>query len=108
MPSKMPRVKGFRFPREIIAYAVWVYHRFALSAADFEDLLSERGLMVSRATIWQCVNRFGSYFANCIRRDRSTAADKSLAFCCIHSGVKLNYLLFQMFERVAKITLREA
>ena len=26
--------KGFRFPREIIAYAVWAYHRFALSTAD--------------------------------------------------------------------------
>ena len=22
----MPRLKGFRFPREIIAYAVWAYH----------------------------------------------------------------------------------
>ncbi|RDD92909.1 IS6 family transposase, partial [Paracoccus pantotrophus] len=22
-PSSMPRLKGFRFPREIIAYAVW-------------------------------------------------------------------------------------
>ncbi|MES0864978.1 IS6 family transposase, partial [Ruegeria sp. SCPT10] len=32
MPSKMPRLKGFRFPREIITYAVWVYHQFALSA----------------------------------------------------------------------------
>ena len=34
----MPRLKGFRFPREIIAYAVWAWHRFALSTADVEDL----------------------------------------------------------------------
>jgi len=26
IPSEMPRLKGFRFPREIIAYAVWAYH----------------------------------------------------------------------------------
>ncbi|MBY6058611.1 IS6 family transposase [Leisingera daeponensis] len=76
MPSKLPRLKGFRFPREIIAYAVWAYHRFALSTADVEDLLAERGVMVSRETIRQWVNRFGRHFANCIRRDRPAAADK--------------------------------
>jgi hypothetical protein len=27
VPSTMPRLKGFRHPREIIAYAVWAYHR---------------------------------------------------------------------------------
>ena len=76
MPSKIPRLKGFRFPREIITYAVWAYHRFALSAADVEDLLAERGVMVSRETIRQWVNRFGRRFANCLRRDRPPAADK--------------------------------
>lgn len=39
---KMPRPKGFCFPRKIIAYAVCVHHRFLLSAADVEDLLAER------------------------------------------------------------------
>lgn len=72
----MPRLKGFRHPREIIAYAVWAYHRFALSTADVEDLLAERGVIVSRETIRLWVNRFGAYFADCIRRDRPSAADK--------------------------------
>lgn len=72
----MPRLKGFRHPREIIAYAVWVYHRFALSTADVEDLLAERGVIVSRETIRLWVNRFGAHFADCIRRDRPSAADK--------------------------------
>ena len=44
----MPRLKGFHFPRAIIAYAVWVYHRFALGTADVVDLLAERGVTVSR------------------------------------------------------------
>ena len=48
IPTSMLRLKGFRFPREIIAYAVWAYHRFAMSAADIEDLLAERGVIVSR------------------------------------------------------------
>ena len=39
--STLPRLKGFGFPRQIIAYVVWLYHRFGLSAADVEDLLAE-------------------------------------------------------------------
>ncbi|WP_132248369.1 IS6 family transposase [Primorskyibacter sedentarius] len=70
------RLKGFRYPREIIAYAVWAYHRFALSAADVADLLAERGVVVSREAIRLWVNRFGQHFANCIRRDRPQPNDK--------------------------------
>lgn len=72
----MPRLKGYRFPRSIVAYAVWVYHRFALSTADVEDLLAERGVTVSRETVRKWVNRFGCHFTNCIKRDRTSAADK--------------------------------
>ena len=72
----MPRLKGFRFPREIISYAVWAYHRFALSTADVEDLLAVRGVIVSREAIRLWVNRFGQHFASCIKRDRPSAADK--------------------------------
>lgn len=57
--TNMPHLKGFRYPREIIAYAVWAYHRFALSTADVEDLLAERGVIVSREAIRLWVSRFG-------------------------------------------------
>lgn len=76
MPATLPRLKGFRFPREIVAYAVWSYHRFALSAADVEDLLAERGVLVSREAIRLWINRFGQHFAACIKRDRPGPADK--------------------------------
>jgi putative transposase len=75
-PNHMLGLKGFRYPREIIAYAVWAYHRFALSAADVEDLLAERGIIVSREAIRLWINRFGQHFANCIRRDRPRPNDK--------------------------------
>ena len=75
-PSSFPRLKGFRYPREIIAYAVWVYHRFVLSTADVEDFLAERGVVVSRETVRLWVNRFGRHFAGCIRRDRPRPNDK--------------------------------
>lgn len=70
------RLKGFRYPREIIAYAVWAYHRLALSTADVEDLLAARGVIVSREAIRLWVNRFDQHFANCIRRDRPRPNDK--------------------------------
>jgi len=76
IPAEMPRLKGYRFPREVVAYAVWAYHRFALSTADVEDLLAERGVTVSRETVRKWVNRFGRHFADCIKRDRPAAADK--------------------------------
>ena len=76
LPSAFPRLKGFRFPREIVAYAVWAYHRFALSTADVEDLLAERGVIVSRETVRLWINRFGRHFASCIRRGRPTPNDK--------------------------------
>ena len=76
IPTTLPRLKGFRFSREIIAWAVWAYHRFALSTADVEDLLAARGVIVSRETVRLWVNRFGRHFADCIRRDRPSPNDK--------------------------------
>lgn len=53
MHDTLPRLKGYRFLREIVAYAVWAYHRFALSTGDVEDLLAERGVIGSRETVRQ-------------------------------------------------------
>src|SRR3984893_3972264 len=38
---------GYRFPPEIIQQAIWLYIRFTLSFRDVEDLLAERGILVS-------------------------------------------------------------
>ncbi len=71
-----PRLKGFRFPRSIISYAIWAYHRFGLSLRDVEDLLAERGVIVSYESIWAWCQRFGTQIAAKIRRDRPVHADK--------------------------------
>ena len=76
IPTSMRRLKGYRFPREIIACAVRACHRFAPGTADVEDLLAERGVIASRETIRLWVNRFGAHFAACIRRDRPRPNDK--------------------------------
>ena len=41
-----------------------------------EDLLAERGVIVSREAVCNWVNRFGRHFAHCIKRDGPSAADK--------------------------------
>ncbi|UOA29333.1 hypothetical protein DSM107133_04094 (plasmid) [Pseudosulfitobacter sp. DSM 107133] len=76
IPASLQRLKGFRYPRAVIAYAVWAYYRFALSTADVEDLLAERGVIISREAIRLWVNRFGRHFADCVRRNRNVPKDK--------------------------------
>jgi putative transposase len=51
IPIDLPRLKGFRYPREIIAFAVWAHPRLALSTANVEDLLAARGVIVGREAI---------------------------------------------------------
>jgi putative transposase len=55
--------KRYRFPAEIIQYAVWLYYRFNLSHRDIEDLLAERGINVSYEAIRLWCNRFGPKYA---------------------------------------------
>tara|TARA_R110002126_G_scaffold165653_2_gene313495 strand:+ start:2299 stop:2814 length:516 start_codon:yes stop_codon:yes gene_type:complete len=75
-PKHSGAFKDHRFPPEIIAYAVWAYYRFPLSLRDVEDLLAERGIIVSYETIRKWVSKFGRQYANAIRRDRPTPSDK--------------------------------
>ncbi len=39
MHESSERPKGYRFPKTIIAYAVYLYHRFLLSYRDVQELL---------------------------------------------------------------------
>jgi putative transposase len=64
------RYRGYRFPPEIIQHAIWLYLRFALSFRDIEDLLAERGIILSHETIWRWVIHFGPRYAKKLRRQR--------------------------------------
>ena len=61
---------GYRFPPEIIHQAVWLYLRFTLSFRDVEDLLAERGIVVSYETIRRWVSHFGPMIAADLRKRR--------------------------------------
>lgn len=71
-----PRLKGHGFPRSIISYAVWAYYRFSLSLRDVEDLLAERGVVVSYESIRAWVRKFGSQIAKRVRAARSRPTEK--------------------------------
>src|SRR5260221_9060766 len=75
-PADPSPYRGYRFPPEIIAHAVWLYFRFHLSFRDVQDLLAERGIVVSYETIRQWCTTFGASFAAGLRRRRARAADK--------------------------------
>ena len=60
--------KRHRSPPQIIAHAVWLYFRFPLSLRLVEELLLERGIVVSYETIRRWGRKFGPVYAKQIRR----------------------------------------
>ena len=66
-----PSYKGFRFPAEIISHCVWLYHRFPLSFREVEEMMLERGVVVSHETIRQWCAKFAQTYANALRRRRA-------------------------------------
>ena len=60
--------KRHRFPPQIIQHAVWLYHRFNLSVRDIEDLLAERGILVTYESIRLWCIKFGPKYARRLRR----------------------------------------
>ena len=62
---------GYRFPYEIINQSVWLYLRFTLSFRDVEDLLAERGIIVSYETVRRWVNHFGPMIAANLHKRRA-------------------------------------
>ncbi len=60
--------KRYRFPAEIIQYAVWLYYRFSVSHRDIEDLLAQRGIIVTHESIRLWCNKFGSKYAARLRK----------------------------------------
>jgi putative transposase len=75
MLSQTPNYRGYRFPAEIISYAVWLYYRSSLSLRDIEDLLAQRGIEVSYETIRRWCEKFGRAYAANVRRKQTRRGD---------------------------------
>jgi len=67
--------QGYRFPGEIIGHCVWLYFRFSLSFRDVEELMAERGGILTYETIRQWCLKFGQTDANELKRRRGKTGD---------------------------------
>ena len=75
MSRSTVRYKRHRFPPDIIRYAVWLYYRFNLSHRDVEDLLAERGVVVSYESVRCWCNKFGPQYARRLKRRHNGFGD---------------------------------
>ena len=78
--------KRYRFPAEIIQYAVWLYYRFNLSHRDIEDLLAERGITVSYESIRLWCNKFGPQYTKRLK--------------CRHQGFGDTFYVDEVFVKI--------
>ncbi len=67
--------KRHRFPPAVIAHAVWLYFRFPLSLRLVEEMLLERGIVVTYETIRCWAKKFGPDYAGRLRRKQPSPID---------------------------------
>jgi putative transposase len=60
--------KGHWYPVEVISHCVWLYFRFPLSFREVEELMLERGIVVSYETVRRWCVKFGQQYAGALRR----------------------------------------
>ncbi len=75
MKSPTVSYKRHRFAQQIISNAVWLYFRFPLSLRLVEEMLLERGVVVSYETIRRWGRKFGPAYAKQLRRRRPSRQD---------------------------------
>ena len=91
--SSVSPYKGHRFPPEIISHCVWLYFRFGLSFRDVEDMMAERGVVVSYESVREWCLKFGAAYAKRIRAHDPRPGDRwHLDEVFLKTQGKLKYL----------------
>ena len=93
----MNTYKRHRFPPDIISYAVWLYYRFSLSHRDIEDLLAERGIIVTRESIRLWCIKFGAIYTRRLKRKHRGYGD---TFYIDEVFVKINGKQYYLWRAV--------
>ncbi len=76
MEGMSPSYKGHRYPVGVISHCVWLYFRFPLSYREVEELMLQRGVIVSHETVRRWCAKFGQAYAGGLRRRRPRPGDK--------------------------------
>jgi putative transposase len=91
-PVSLP-YKGHRYPVEVISQCVWLYFRFPPSFREVEELMLERGVVVSYETVRRWCAKFGQAYANALRRQQPQSGDNGhLDEVLIKINGRLRYL----------------
>lgn len=88
----------------MISYTVWAYHRFCLTFRDVEDLVAERGIIVSYEMIRQWCQKFGPVHAQKLkRREDGLGGAKGNGECTDSSllGTRDGFSRFMMLSRIS-------
>ena len=75
-PPNASPYKRHRFPAEIISHCVWLYFRFCLSYRDVEELMAERGVILTYEAVPYWCWKFGQAYAKQLRRRHPRPGDK--------------------------------
>jgi putative transposase len=57
-------------------HCVWLYFRFCLSYRDVEELMAERGVLLTCEAVRYWCRKFGQVYTNQLRRRRPRPGDK--------------------------------
>jgi len=75
MTTKKISYQRHRFPADIISHAVWLYHRFCLSFREVEELLAERGIIVTYESVRLWCLKFGPAYARKLKKQQGRLGD---------------------------------
>ncbi|MER5838784.1 IS6 family transposase [Streptomyces prasinus] len=76
MDSVSTSYKGHRYPAEVISHCVWLHFRFPFSFREGEELMLQRGVLVSHETVRRWCAKFGQAYANGLRWRRPRPGGK--------------------------------
>jgi putative transposase len=63
---------GYRFPPDVISYAVWLYYRFPLSLRMIEELLAARGIELTYESVRRWAVKYRERRPSCRRLSLNT------------------------------------
>ena len=80
--------RGYRFPAEVILWAVRWYLQFPISYRDLERMLADRGVEVDHTTMYRWVQRFAPELEKRTRRHLRPRPFASIAMASTPARVR--------------------
>ncbi len=99
--SSTPLYKGYRFPPEIISHVIWLYFRFSLSYRDGEEIMAQRGIVLTYETVRQWCQKFGQTAANELKNDALNQETNGISTKCFSSSTDRSVICGERLTNMA-------